>query len=76
MSNFVRVELVDGKAIVIDEEVHPGEIALRRAIDEYVDEVPCYCPFCRRDVISEEKRCPHCHTLLWGQVTMPKGWEP
>lgn len=76
MSGYVRVELVDGKAMVIDEEVHPGEMALREAVDELIDERPCYCSLCRKHVISEEKRCPECHSLLWGQATMPEGWSP
>lgn len=54
----------------------PILVKLREVVDELCDERPCYCPFCQQDVISEEKRCPDCGAPMWGQVTMPEGWEP
>jgi tRNA(Ile2) C34 agmatinyltransferase TiaS len=76
VSHLVRVKLVDGKAVVVNEAVHPGEVEFRKAFDECVEELLCDCPFCKRRVISEEKRCPHCHRLMWGQFTAMLGVGP
>lgn len=68
MEEQIVVEVQGDTGVVIG-AADPYRVALKSALDQS-GEQPCYCPFCEKRIISENRRCPGCGMAMWGYVVL------